>query len=115
MDKLNFNYSLKNTPLPNKDIYRKNLTQKVESFIKKIRWKGFFFERHFLDNEEIATNFGFKSVKTPPKNDGLYQFESDLQHMVQNIEFKKIRSNFQMPLSNDVKNIKKDRKIVNTS
>ena len=115
MDKLNFNYSLKNTPLPNKDIYRKNLTQKVESFIKKIRWKGFFFERHFLDNEEIATNFGFKSVKPHPKMTACINLKVTCKHMVQNIEFKKIRSNFQMPLSNDVKNIKKERKIVNTS
>ena len=90
MDKVNFNYSLKkNIPLPNKDTYRKNLIQKVESFIKRIRWKAFFFERQCKVNDEITTNFGFTSVNTPPKNENLNQFESDLYDMVKNIEFQK--------------------------
>ena len=115
MDKVNFNYSLKNIPLPIKDTYRKKLIQKVESFIERIRWKAFFFERQCEYNNEIATNFGFKSVKTPPKNGNLNQFESDLYNMVQNIECKKVKSNLQMQLSNDVKNIKKNPKIISTS
>ena len=32
--------------------------------------------------------------------------------MVQNIEFKKVKSNFQMQLSSDVKNIKKNPKLL---
>ena len=110
MDKVYFNYSLKNIPLRSKDTYRKSLIQKVVSFIKRIRWKALFFERRCEDNDEITANFGFKSVKTPPKNDSLNQFESDLYDMVQNIEFKKVKSNFQMQVSNDVKNIKKNPK-----
>ena len=68
MGRVNFNYSLKNIPLPNKDTCRKNLIQKVESFIKRIRWKAFFFERQCKHNDQTTANFGFKSVKTPPKN-----------------------------------------------
>ena len=89
MDKVNFNCSLKNILLPNKDTYLKNLIQKVESFIKRIRWKAFFFERQCKDNDKITTNFGLKSVNTPPKNENLNQFESDLYDMVKNIEFQK--------------------------
>ena len=62
------------------------------SFIKRIRWKAFFFERRCQDNNEVTANFGFKSFKTSPKNDNLNQFESDLYDMVQNIEFKKVKS-----------------------
>ena len=40
------------------------------------------------------------------------QFESPLYDMVQNIEFKKVKFNFPMQLSNDVKNIKKNPKIL---
>ena len=40
------------------------------------------------------------------------QFESALYDMVQNIEFKKVKFNFPMQLSNDVKNIKKNPKIL---
>ena len=80
-----------------------------------IRWKAFFFERQCKENDEITANFGFKSVKSSPENENLNQFESDLHDMVQNIEFKKVKSNFQMQLSNDVRNIKKEHEIVNTS
>ena len=40
------------------------------------------------------------------------QFESDLYHMVQYIEFKNAKSNFPMQLPNDVKNIKKNPKLL---
>ena len=58
---------------------------KLKTFIKRIRWKPFFFEK-----KTVTTNFGFKSVKTTPKNEQLSQFESDFYDMVQNIEFRKV-------------------------
>ena len=105
MEKVNFNYLLENIPLPTKDTYRKNFIHKLERFIKKITWKAFFFENKKECTNEITTNFGFKSVKTPPKNGQLNQFESDLYDMVQYIEFKIVTSNFQAQLSDDVRNI----------
>ena len=112
MEKVNFNYSLKNIPLPTKDTYWKNLIHKLERFIKKIRWKAFFFENKNEFANEITTNFGFKSVTTPSKNDQFNQFESDLYDMVQNFEFKKVTSNFQARLSDDARNIKKNPKFL---
>ena len=88
------------------------MIHKLETFIKRIRWKAFFFENENEYTSEITTNFGFKSVKTPPKNDQLNQFESDLYDMVQNIEFKKVTSNFQVRLSDDVRNSKKNPKLL---
>ena len=64
------------------------------------------------DNDEITSNFRFKLVNTPPKNENLNQFESDLYGIIQNIELKKVKSNFQMQLSNDVKDIKKNPKLL---
>ena len=40
------------------------------------------------------------------------QFGSELYDMAQNIEFEKVKFNFPMQLSNDVKNIKKNPKIL---
>ena len=87
----------------------------MESFIKKVRWKAFLFKTQCEDNDEITDNFGFKLVKTPPNNDNLNQLESDLCDMVQNIEFKKVKSTFQMQLSDDEENIKEEPEIVNTN
>ena len=84
----------------------------MESFLKRIRWKVFFFERQCEENDQRTNNRKFKSVRTTLKNENLNQFESALYDMVQNIEFKKVKFNFPMQLSNDVKNIKKNPKIL---
>ena len=81
---------------------------KLESFIKRIRWKAFFYKK--LDNtpEKTVNNFVFKSVKTPPKYEHLNAFEADLYDMVRNIEFKKVSSEFQSKLPKDIKLINED-------
>ena len=84
----------------------------MESFLKRIRWKVFFFERQCEENDQRTNNRKFKSVRTTLKNENLNQFESALYDMVQNIEFKKVKFNFPMQPSNDVKNIKKNPKIL---
>ena len=59
---------------------------KLESFIKRIRWKAFFYEKSENTPETTVGNFGFKSVRTPPKNEHLNEFETDLYDMVPNIQ-----------------------------
>ena len=68
----------------------------------------FLHRSHFL----VPPVYGFKSVKTLPKNDQLNQFENDLYDMVQNSEFHKVISNFQARLSDDIRNIKKNPKLL---
>ena len=81
---------------------------KLESFIKKIRWKAFFYEKSENTPESVVDSFGFKSVRTPPKNEHLNAFESDLYDMVRNIEFKRVSLEFQSNLSKDIKLINED-------
>ena len=76
------NDSLKTFHYQIKILAIKHLTQKVESFIKSVRWKAFLFERKCKDNAEAIVNFGFESVKILPKNDNLNQFESVFNDMV---------------------------------
>ena len=77
MEAKSLGYSTKNIPLSNKDLYLKELIDKTEHFLCRIRWKVY----HFLKNnkEETETdNFGFLTLNTPPKKRILYNFESDL-------------------------------------
>ena len=109
MERVKFKYSMKNIPIPSKNAYSKNLIFKLESFIKRIRWKAYFFENSNEINETTtATNFGFKSVKTPPKNEHLNAFENDLYDLVRNIEFKRINTAFQNQLNKDINLINND-------
>ena len=43
MEKINYNYSLKKIPIPSITSYQLKLIEKVESVIKRMRWKAHFF------------------------------------------------------------------------
>ena len=96
-------------PIPSKNAYLKNLIFKLESFIKRIRWKTDFFEKpDEIDNRTTLNNFEFKSVLAPPKNEHLNAFEEDLYDLVPNIEFKRANTVFQNKLNKDIIMINKD-------
>ena len=85
MERLGINYSNKNIAIPLEKEYITKLIFKVESVRKRMRWKAL----QFLDGKQT---FGFKSTKCPPAIDELGSFESDLQRMICNIEFRPIRN-----------------------
>ena len=43
MENIYFNYSLKNIPVPSRIYYKLQLIDKIESVIKRMRWKAHFF------------------------------------------------------------------------
>ena len=103
MERVNFNYSMKKIPIPSKNAYLKNLIFKLESFIKQIRWKVYFFDKpNEIHDATTVNNFGFKSVLN------LNAFEEDLYDLVCNIEFKRANTVFQNQLNKDINMIKKD-------
>ena len=103
---------MKNIPLPTKDSNQKDLISKLEIFIKRIRWKLFFFDKNSESNEQLNNNVGDRSLITLPKKEHLNTFENNLYDMVQNIEFKKVKSSFQDQFQNDAKKIKQDPKLL---
>jgi len=111
MEKINFNYSLKNIPIPSNNQYLKCLLDKLNSFVRRIRWKAFFFDNKVEKNENIIENFGFKSELSPPRCKDLIAFENDLYDMVRKIEFRKINNTFLRDLSKDVKTIRESNEI----
>ena len=62
MEKVYFNYLLKNIPLPSRTSYKLQLIDKIESVIKRMRWKAQFFLNNNEKNKEEAKceTFGFK-------------------------------------------------------
>ena len=115
MNPRNYGYSLKNIPLPSDNTYLKCLTDKVEHFIRRLRWKAFWFGKPNIndnEDEEVNCNYGFKSTKTPPNNIHLKAFEDELYEMIRNIEFTTSRDPFQSQLHRDVKNIRLSDKVL---
>ena len=72
-----------------------------------MKWKAL----QFLESIGKQT-FGFNSPKCPPAIDELGPFESNLQRMISNIEFRSIQNIFLSKLSKDIKNIKKTKEIL---
>ena len=113
MEKVNFGYSLKNIPTPNKETYKLQLIEKIELFIKKLRWKAIFFINNSMETTESYASgsaYGLKSNKCPPQLKELIPFEDDLIDLVKNIKFRKVRNNFQMKLHEDLKKLRSSAK-----
>ena len=69
MEKVNFNYSLKNIPIPSNNLYLKTLIDKVSSLIRRMRWKAYFFD----NPEAYFIPFEYKNSKLCLRRDNRFQ------------------------------------------
>ena len=109
MEKVNFGYSLKNIPTPNERTYKLQLIEKIELFIKKLRWKAIFFINNSKETTESCASgsvYGLKSNKCSPQLKELILFEDDLINLVKNFKFRKVRNDFQKQLHEDLKKVR---------
>ena len=111
MEKLNYNYSFKNIPALTKMSYQLVLIEKIESVIKRMRWKAHFFLN--ADNKEnnTKTSFGFKSRYHLPPCNKLEHFEKGLLNIISNVKFTNNKNSFQKKLRADKTEIKNSRNI----
>ena len=108
MEIKNFEYSLKNKPIPTKYNYPKRLTDKIENFIRRLGWKAYHFCKSNSQpvNESANWYFGFKTFTTTPPNVPLNSFENDLNDLIQKVEFTNVQNTFQPKLKKDAQSIK---------
>ena len=116
MDTSYFGYSMKNIPIAPSNNYKYKLIEKVESVIKRMRWRACFFLRKQKaeeenDNQQKNTNkYGFKSRKCPPQIEEMKAFEHDMWTMIENLKFRNTTNGFQKKLRNDIKRINESTK-----
>ena len=104
--RVSLGYSLKNIPTPSANSYRKRLIEMTERFIKRMRWRAFFFLRGAKDDDTEKENFGFQSRKSAPHVEELRPFEEDLLKLIGNVRFRRINDDFQQTLKKDISKIK---------
>ena len=68
MEKFNIGYSTKNIPLPSQHDFLQRLIEKTEQFLRRMRWKAYFFLNRDVSTSSKDT-YGFKSTKNPPPVD----------------------------------------------
>merc|ERR1712240_475275 len=109
--KANFDYSMKNIPIPSRKQYIISLIIKIEDFIQRLRWKTIFFLKKENNNNNKKETFGFRTMKNAPQCDELLGFEQDLNHLVANLEYRNTTTNFQRKLKNDIRKIQTSKNV----
>ena len=105
MEKINFNQSLKNIPIPSKSSYQLKLFDKIESVIKHIRWKAhFFMSSNVIECDKES--FGFKSKNCPAQIKELEAFKKDLLDIIKSIKIRNINNKFQNLMKADITKVK---------
>ena len=123
MEKLKFNYSLKNIPIPPNESYKLKLVEKMELVVKRMRWKAHFFleEQKKKNNNTERTNeerqsekekYGFKSKSCPKPLKELEHFENDLFNMIKTLKFRRTKDRFQSQLKEDIRKISKSTNVL---
>ena len=111
MEKFNISYSTKNIPLPSRSDYLQRLIEKTEQFLRRIRWKAYFFLNPDTTSSSKET-YGFKSTKNPPPIEELKDFENDMLKMIQSVKFKQVNNSFLDKLKEDTDRIKNEPKLL---
>ena len=111
MEPLNLGYSSKNIPTAQPQEYLKCLIEKTESFLRRMRWKAFFFLNPQVVPPAKET-FGFNTTKSAKPIAEMNEFENGMLNLIQNVEFKNNNGEFQNKLSHDAKEIKTDGKLL---
>ena len=101
---------MKNVSLLSQKEYVMCLISSVETFVKNLRWRAFFF----LNPQEKPTKnkFGFKSLRAAPKIKELQKLEDGLYDIVKNVKFRKFSNTFQRKLKEDRIRIKNESKLI---
>ena len=78
-----------------------------------MRWGAILF----INNNKNATKdykegfgYGLKSGRSPPQVKDLIQFEDDLDRIVKELKFRKVKNNFQTKLREDMKQVQTSKK-----
>ena len=93
MEKVNFGYSIKNLPTPDGKRCKLQLIQKVEDFIKNVRWKGRSQAEPTTHKNGLAV--GLISTKFPPQVKELVLFEEYFIKLLRNLRSPKVDNKFQ--------------------
>lgn len=105
MQQIRFNYSLKNIGLPTHDEYRRNIIDKTESVIHRMRWKAHFFLHGDSKDAQKTNTYGLKSTRSPPHVPELKGFEDDVIKMISNTQFRDGSDEFTKSLDADKRKI----------
>ena len=110
MEKVNFDYSMKNIPLHSLKEYRLQLTDSVGKFVHNLRWTAF----HFLNKtkKQDKKTYDFRSTRAAPVIPELKKFEESLYDLVRSVEPRRYHNSLLNKLEKDKAMISKEKKLI---
>ena len=107
MERIKFDYCLKNIPIPSRKSHQLQLIDKTESAIKRMRWKAHFSLSNTYDTNDNMDKetYGFKSKHHPGIIKELERFEKYLFDIANSLKFRNTTDDFQKQLKEDVSSI----------
>lgn len=110
MESINFT---KNIRFLDKISYKLTLLHKIESVMKRMRWKLFFSKHKYqYNNLKDAKIYGFQSPKTPQCDNLLLDFKKELFPVIDKFKFANITNDLQQKILKYIAMIKKSKKII---
>ena len=103
MHQFQINYSLKNIGLPSYHQYERQLINKAESLVQRMRWKAHFFL--YGDNKENSFKYGLPTKKSAPNIPEMKAFEDDFIDLISNIRFRNINDEFLNNIGKDIRTV----------
>ena len=93
---------MKNIPIPSRNSYQLQLISKIESVIKRMRWKVHFFLTSTYDTND---NMNKESKHHPGLIKELDTFEKELFDIASSLKFRNTTSDFQKQMKEDFSSI----------
>ena len=112
MDKVNFNYSMKNIPLSSHKNYLIELIHSVAKFVANLDKRVDHFLNHNKNQHEKKERYGFNSTKAPPNCPELDQLKDMLYDLVIGVKFRNHSNHFQENLKRDIRKIEAERRML---
>jgi hypothetical protein len=110
MEKINFEYSKKNIPVPSRKMVEKALIKSGEKLTIRMRWRAQAYLKKFKKNNNDT--FGFNTSNTPGPVLELVEFEEAFIELIRNIKFNNHSNEFLRKLARDKKDIQKEPKLL---
>ena len=110
MDQVNYNCSIKDIPLPSKKEYRIQLIHSTKKFFDTLCWRVWHYKNP--NNNERTETYGFPSTRKVPRDEDLKTLESELYDLVENIEYRDAKNDFQKELGAKIDGIKSETKVI---
>ena len=110
MENIFFDFHNKDIPTPPNSIYISMLVSMILSVCTRVRWKLAHYKHPEWKNNN--NNYGFKTPKSPPRDDDLKVFEDMMFDIPNRIRFKNPNNAYQTKLKTDVHNIKRQKKVI---